>query len=88
MGSKWAELPEKITNGLGWVGRKVVENNICPMEMGWAGLKPAQPAHCPTLIFMLKSEILRRLRIRVQIWIFGNLGGFCATFLEIWDPEL
>jgi hypothetical protein len=50
MGSKWAELPEKITNGLGWVGRKVVENNVCPMGMGWAGLKPAQPAHCPTLL--------------------------------------
>ena len=50
MGSKWAELPEKITNGLGWVGRKVVENNVCPMGMGWAGLKPAQPAHCPTQV--------------------------------------
>ena len=50
MGSKWAELPEKTTNGLGWVGRKVVENNVCPMRMGWAGLKPAQPAHCPTLV--------------------------------------
>ena len=50
MGSKWAELPDKITNGLGWVGRKVVENNVCPMGMGCAGLKPAQPAHCPTLL--------------------------------------
>ena len=85
MGSKWAELPEKTTNGLGWVGRKVVENNVCTMRMGWAGLKPAQSAHCPTLEEerSLNSRILQMMNSKQ----LSEVGSKTPNIQKMFDEE-
>ena len=64
MGSKWAEWPEKITNWLGWVGRKVVENNVCPMGMGWAQTSSASPLPNPGSLHnkLADCEFMKKMR--------------------------
>ena len=39
-------------------------------------------------VFMLKIEILRRLRIRGQIWIFDNFSWFCVIFFGRWRSRI